>query len=148
MLTVTLACTAKGKTFSKIGMSVTLTTDFREKPKDNYDAYYEAKSANLFIIKEEFSDFVAAGYDPNDISLKDYASLVANASGLDVKVTESEGLTVFEFNETTKGTEFYHLAVFYKGTTAFWTFEFACAEKNTKKMTPSFLKWAKSVKVE
>ena len=52
---------ASPKTFTKSGMSITLTDDFTERDYVSYTAVYDSQYVAIFAIKEEFSLFPLQG---------------------------------------------------------------------------------------
>ena len=141
-----IASQSNPKEFSKAGMTITLTDAFQEKELAAYAAYYESKTALVFVVKEDFSVFEQAGI-PTDISLQEYAKIVAEANNSDWNIKEKDGFTCFEFDENKNGKDYSYFAVVLRGNDAYWLIQFACETKNYSHFSEDFMKWAKSVKV-
>ena len=77
------------KTFTKAGLSITLTAGFTEKEMMSKTAYYESKSAIVTVLKEEFSLFESVNIS-TDISLREYAQLVITQNMLEAEPEERE----------------------------------------------------------
>ncbi len=148
LLSLTMAGCSKGKTFTKEDMSITLTSDFQEKAKENTDAYYEGKSAILFCYRDSNDSLKDVGMDPSTLTLKEYAEKIVELHKINVAVVEVEGLVVFDFYQTSGDYEFYHFGTVKKGPNSFWVFEFVCQKKDLDKMTKEFVKWAKSIEIK
>jgi len=148
LLSMTMAgCGAKAKTFTKNDMSITLTADFEEKPKNDANAYYESNKAILFCYQDPNEGLKGAGLDPATLTLKEYAEKIVEMYGIGVAVVEVDGLYVFDFYETTADYEFYHMGTVQKGPNSFWVFEFVCQKKDQNSMSKQFIKWAKTIKI-
>lgn len=136
---------ATPKKFSKEGITLTLSTAFRETAYEGYTVCYDSPEVAVFVLKEPFS--LAEGFE--DLTLEQYAELVHqnNASKSPAEIAVLDGITTMEysfFNES-KNTTFKYFATMFKGPDAFWLVQFACAEDNYEENKDSFLTWAKSV---
>jgi hypothetical protein len=136
---------AKEKTFTKAGMSITLTQGFTEEEYVSYTAYYQSQKVIVTVMKEEFSLFESAGL--YNLSLNEYADMVVAANSFSTTVKEKDGLLCFEYQEHVGGKDTSNFAIVYKGSDAFWTVRFACETKNYNNLLDSFVKWGKTVKV-
>ena len=136
---------AKEKTFTKAGISITLTQDFTEEDYISYTAYYESRKSVVTIIKEE--SFLFEPGEFTSLSLREYADLVIAANTFSGTVKEKDGLTYFEYEEHVSGKDTSNLIVVYKGSDAFWMVRFVCETKDYKNLSDTFIKWAKSVTV-
>ena len=141
------SCGASSKDFSAAGMTITLTNAFTEKELASATSYYESTTSIVLTLKEEFSLFEQNGIS-TDISLKEYAELIAYNNGFDVEIIENDGLTYFTYENTANGKDFTYLATVHKCSDAFWLIQFACESKNYEKLSKDFMTWAKSVKFE
>ena len=129
----------KPKTFSKAGMSITLTESFVEQDLITQTAYYVSMNAVVTALKEDGSSI------PN-YSVKDYAELVCQANGLNQSsVVAKDGYAEFTYEKEVSGKEYYYYARCFKNGTDFWLFQFACETKNTEDYTERFEAWASSV---
>ncbi len=135
----------KSKEFSKKGMTITLTNQFREVSQLGYTSCYESKDVVVFALKEEFS--LAQGFDK--YTLNEYGDiLITNKNlGSSVKLKNSNGLTYFEYqvsNPETKDIINYFSAV-YKTSDAFWMIQFATHEKDYNNKRQTIINWAKNI---
>lgn len=135
---------AEPETFTKDGMSITLTDDFRETPAEGFLTAYESKDVAVFVIKEEFSLLEGS----EDYSAEDYAQLIIDANGFeDAKVKTYKDLTYFNYdyhNPDTK-TTYEYFSYAYKSDDAFWLVQFATPEEYVGDNEPEIMEWADSV---
>ena len=139
-------CSERMNTFEKNGMSITLTNDYQEKPKENITAYYESSKAAVIAEKDDFASINDSGMS-SDISSAEYAELIIESSGLDTPVLEENGLTYFEYSIDTDFGSFKYLASIYKSSDAFWLIQFSCQTDIYDSMRSEFFAFAHSVKV-
>lgn len=81
----------KEKTFSKSGMSITLTEDFVEKDRISFTSTYESDDIIVTTTKEDMSHFILTGLD-----LDGYTKEVIKVNKLTVLPQHKDGLTYFE----------------------------------------------------
>lgn len=130
------------KTFTKSGMSITLTEEFGEKEYVSYTAVYESPKVAVYTLKEETSLFGDANY-----TLEQYTKMVISANGLTVDAQNKDGLTYFEFDKELNGKNFHYFAFTYKGEDAFWLVQFACTKDQVSENQADIFGYAKTVKV-
>ncbi len=136
---------AQPKEFSSSGMTVTLTTAFRENTQAGYTVCYESSEVAVFILKESFS--IQPGVE--NLTLDEYADLVrqSNASKSPSAIAKQDGFHTMEYdflNEQENKTYSYYCTMF-KGPDAFWLIQFACEEGDYDSYKETFLGWAKTV---
>jgi len=132
----------KDKSFSKAGMTITLTDRFTEQDIVTQTAYYVSQEAIVTALKE---------YEPSiaHYTVKAYAELVCTVNNLDPdSVTAKDGYAEFTYEKQLNGKDYYYYARCFKNGTAFWLIQFACETKNIEKYTSTFEKWASSVTFE
>ena len=132
----------KEKTFSKSGMSITLTEDFVEKDRISFTSTYESDDIIVTTTKEDMSHFILTGLD-----LDGYTKEVIKVNKLTVLPQHKDGLTYFEYEKEASGKEFHYYAFTFEGEDAYWLIQFACEQKNHEKLEETIFKYAKSVKV-
>lgn len=133
----------KPKTFTKAGMSITLTTQFSEQEIVTQTAYYVSRDSLATALKEEFS--IVSGLE--DYTLAEYTDLVLANNKFNSEVNSREGKSYlwFTYEKAVNGKDFYYLATTFKSTDAFWLIQFACATSDKEEFTEKFLGWADSV---
>ena len=136
---------AKEKTFSKAGMSITLTSDFEEKELESLTVYYESSNAIVAVLKEEFTLFDSLDLAAEDLTLNDYADLVLANNGLNAEIKEANGLVYFNYEKDANGKSNTYLATVYKADDAFWLIQYCCPTDDYQKMEPGFIEWAQTV---
>lgn len=138
---------ATPKTFSKAGMSITLTSDFVEKEHVSFTVVYSSTESAVLVIKEEFSlaqDF--EGFD--DLTLSEYCQLVIDNNKINAEVKTDNDLTYYENEYTANGKEYKYFCPVLKSDDAFWFFQFYCEKGIYDKHADSFIEWTKSIKFD
>ena len=132
----------KEKTFSKSGMSITLTEDFVEKSRVSYTSTYDSEDIAVFTLKEEKELLGSLSLD-----LDGYTKKVIEVNGYSVDPKNKDGLTYFEYKNSSNGKDFHYYAFTYEADDAFWLVQFACEEDQHEKLEEKIFKYAKSVEV-
>jgi hypothetical protein len=139
---------AAEKTFTRDGLTITLTDEFTEKDDlDGQTVYFEALRYIATALKEEFSMFEEFGIDAGNMSIDEYAELVVEVNGFNTSVVKKDGLTTFKYEASVGGQDFTYFATVHKSADAFWLVQFFCETKNYASFESKFIEWAKSVKV-
>ena len=132
------------QTFTKEGLSITLTSAFSEQELDTQTAYYVSQNAVVTTLKEEFSLLQKAGIS-TDGSLADYAQVVINNNQIDSRVLEEEGLTCFTYEKLVGEKNISYYATVFRDTTAYWLVQFGCETSQFEQLKPQFMEYAKTV---
>lgn len=129
----------KDKTFSKEGMTITLTNEFTEQEIITQTAYYVSNEAIVTALKED-------GTTLGNRTAADYAKLVCTVNKLtSSEVVAKDGYAEFTYEKEVSGKSYYYYARCFKNGTDFWLIQFACDKKDKNHYTPIFDKWASSV---
>jgi len=144
-------CTKKEKTFSKDGITVTLTEDFVENELVTANLYL-VSTKNIFMgLKENFTDLAKSNINSNS-SLNDYAEVIISVNSLTSEIkTNIEGditLTYLVYTKTMSDKDYTFMAVFKKGAASFYMFNFACETKNYEDSEEQYFTWARTITVE
>lgn len=131
------------KTFSKSGLTITLTAEFYEDEMEPFTAFFDSENIGVFAIKEEFAQF----QNNKSLSLKEYAEIVIDNFQVDAEVKEADGLTSFTFNEYVDGEEYTYFATIYRSNDALWLLQFVCESTKYEELKPTIIQYAKSVDV-
>ena len=130
------------KTFTKEGMSITLTVLFEEKEYEDQTVCYYSPGVVVFALKEEFSKTEGL----REFSLDDYASAVISVGELDCEYAFSEkGYAYFEYAKELDGSQYNMYATCHKTEDAFWLIQFACFTESYEKLKPEVLSFAESI---
>ena len=135
------------KAFSKEGMTIELTNQFRENNYQGFTVVYESKKVAVFTLKEEFT--LLEGLENKTV--KQYAEMVIETNGFTSSTVKTEdGLTYFEYDFTNPESNdtYNYYAYAYKANDAFWLIQFATLEENVDECKPQIKAWAKSVTFE
>ena len=134
-------------TFSKDGMSITVTDDFIV--DDSIEYYTLALGSDdvaIFALKEKFDLFD----DPDSYTLEEYGELVIDANGFDTTLKNKDGLLGFEheFTNTAINETFRYFSYVYESDDSFWLIQFAVSIEDVEEYEESITEWAKSVTFE
>ena len=139
-------CFSGPKTFSKAGMSITLTNRFTEKEYISMTAYYESSDMLVTVLKEDFASYPSV----STWSVSKYAQNVVQAnrlSGIDIQLSES-GYAYFEYAKTVSGNEYSYFATCHKAQDAFWLIQFAVFTKDFEEKMDTIWQYANSITFE
>ena len=131
------------KTFSKEGMSITLTGRFSEENVSGQTFTYASDTYVVLGLKETFESLESKG--GAELSLFRYAELVLEANGLEREIHEEDGLTYFDYTAEADEQEYAYLACVFRSEDAFWLVQFACRSDMFEESMPAFVSWAKTV---
>ncbi len=134
------------KTFTKNGMRIKLTNDFKEDDIEGYTSAYvdEQNVVLVFTLQEKFS--LTEGFE--DWTIKEYADAIKKNAPVTVATVKIEnGITYFdyEFLNTELNTEYYYYTTVFKSNDSFWMIQFSCLAKDQAKMKPVFAEYAQTV---
>lgn len=142
------ACGAKAKTFSKEGLTITLTTEFQEKEIVSQTLYLQSSDVIFVALKETNDSLTESGYNVEEMNTSAYAKIVIENNNVEAIVEEDENLTTFSFCKNVSGKNICYVAYTFKGTDAFWLCQFACDVKDEQNFRPQFKVWAQTIIVE
>jgi hypothetical protein len=135
----------KEKTFTKEGMSITLTAQFEEEELATQTCYYKSPQVSVVGLKEEFED---------DAELCDYTLEVYTEETIEERDLETEyemskdGYTYFTYEKELGGDDYVYLATCHKTDDAFWLIQFWCESDDYDKMEDKIFKYADSITFE
>lgn len=134
---------AQPKTFTKAGVSITLTNAFVEKEYVTMTCYYESPQLVVTLLKEEFT--MLSGLE--DWTLMEYAETTIKGNKLtdSVAAMSEDGYAYFEYQKELSGNNYSYYATCHKTGDAFWLIQFGCLSKNFDNLYESILKYAKSI---
>jgi len=135
---------ASPKTFTKAGMSITLTDRFTEREYVSFTAVYDSQHVAVFAIKEAFTLFEGSALG-KDSSLEDYANTVILANGLDVTPVTEDGITSFTYQKESNGIDCTYFATVHKSGDAFWLIQFSAKTEQYEAQKANILTYAKSI---
>ena len=108
--------------------------------------YYESDEALVTALKESFEDLSIVGIS-KDSTIEDYVKLIIESNEKDDHYELKSNYAYFEYEATVDGSDFYYIAVTYKGKDAFWLVNFMCTKEDKNNYKNKFLDWADSVEV-
>jgi len=144
------ACGVSPKTFSTIGLKITLDSSFKETPQSGFNMVLSSRNIAFFVNKEDFETLENNGYsNAREMSLQEYAQLIVTNNNLSSTVHESDnGIVNFEYHKNVSGNRFIYFAIVKKGSNSFWLCQFAMLESDFNDNIPQFLDWAETIVVE
>ena len=140
------------KVFSKSGLSISLTRDFKEKEVLDFTAYYTSEKIMVLTLKVEFDGFDADKWNPYKHSCFEYAEKISKEyKEIYSSTTEpiaNEGLIYFTFAFEQNGKNYKYLLATYKANDAYWQVSFGCEKRNFESLQKDMICYAKSVNIE
>ena len=129
------------KIFRGEGFTISLSDRFIEKDSEmGFDAYYTSPYCGVMVLKEPFS--LKEGMEKE--SLPEYIANVLENNKNDARIQETDGLYYYRYTRDGMAGVSYS----FKGSDAFYIFQFLCMEKDEKDLRDLFFFFAKSVEVE
>lgn len=155
-----VGCGVKEKTFSVANgqdiLSVSLTSEFSDLTSQMGNvtnlkmALGRKDFTYAYIFCEGKQTIEDAGYNFSEMSEEEYAQLFISSNNLSSQAQKDEesGTIFVTYSRNSGGNRFLYYAVLKKGSTGFWSCQFACYNAEADDKTASFAEWAKTVKVE
>lgn len=138
----------KEKTFSKIGVEITLNDSFIEKEVIQAPFYLESTSHIFMAIREEKSTLSPFGIT----TLQQYIDAVIENSGKDVETfekTEGDVVYLYAYYTSLVGDQnFGYMLLTFMGEDHFYTMNFGCLESKLEDNKEQYFDWAKTIIVE
>ncbi len=134
------------KVFEEKDFKITLSNSFKKGELESVTYYYESDEALVTALKESFEDLSIVGIS-KDSTIEDYVKLIIESNEKDDHYELKGNYAYFEYEATVDGSDFYYIAVTYKGKDAFWLVNFMCTKEDKNNYKNKFLDWADSVEV-
>ena len=136
------------KVFTKEGMTITLTSEFKENTMDGFVACYESVDVAVFVSELTFdTNSELANY-----TLQEYAEALYMENKHDLRgdVQSENGLTFYEYqyHNSNDGITYYYFTYVYKTEGSFWIVQFATPAVEVTTLREDITQWAKSVTFE
>ena len=132
--------------FEENDFKITLSNSFKKGELESVTYYYESDEALVTALKESFEDLSIVGIS-KDSTIEDYVKLIIESNEKDDHYELKGNYAYFEYEATVDGSDFYYIAVTYKGKDAFWLVNFMCTKEDKNNYKNKFLDWADSVEV-
>lgn len=138
----------KAQTFTKDGVSITLTSEFLEKHTNGFNAHYKSLDVSVFIRNASFESKPALA----NYTLAQYAEELYKQNNHTVPqgVQTAQGLTFYEYNHynSDDGITYCYFTYIFKTNSDFWIVQFSTPEMEIENHRKDIAKWAKSVEFE
>lgn len=142
------------KEFSKSGVTITLTSEFKKKESDNWLVYLDSKDCSFFATKQNKQTIDLKMFNFEE-SIKGYMMYIQNLNGLNVSKKELSGLygniiysyyALHDFdNEKDLCT---YMLMIMESENYYYTMNLCCDSDKFDDMQLTFMKYAMSIKVE
>ncbi len=136
---------AKPETFTKSGMSITLTDDFFEDEYVGYTSCYRSQKIQVFVLKEFFGVLSSVIDSSAANALRKYTELLIEVNKSDADIRTADGLTYFEYDYADGGNNYTYVCYTYKSNDAFWLIQFAFFTRNYDSLRSTVKEYAASV---
>ena len=135
----------RSQVFEGDGYTITLRNIFREQESEmGFDAYYNSSVCGVMVLKEPFS--LEEGLQ--DMPLVEYVEGVIQNNGHDAHPLETDGLIYYRYSREYSGQPVSGWSYSFKGSDAFYVFQFVCLASDAEKLADTIFFFAKSVTVE
>lgn len=129
------------KDFHGDGFTISISDRFIEKDSEmGFDAYYTSPFCGVMVLKEPFRLEEGLG----DKTLPEYIANVLENNKNDARIQETDGLYYYRYTRDGMAGVSYS----FKGSDAFYIFQFLCMEEDENDLRDLFFFFAKSVEVE
>lgn len=120
------------------GLCLTVPADWTVSQTTENTCTFTGEDGSVEIFRDSFDDIRGKGYDPDVLSLEEYAFLFAGER--DYRL-DFDGQLYCDYGESS---DYYHF-VGCIGGDAFWRIRFACPESERDRYEPLFKIWSKSI---
>lgn len=133
------------KTYSAGGLSITLPSHYIQIFDDlgDFTGACDSEDSSVLWDHESFDLIVNAGFDPEDFTVEDYISLLAQTAPNSSALQYDNGLPYITYESNGLG----YCATVYKGSDAFWVVNQVCPNEFISVFLPAFLERAHTVYV-
>lgn len=128
------------KTFSKAGMTITLTTKFNEYEEENFTVYYRKNDASVGGIKVTFDDLGTSSY-----TTEEFAWELISRGEYDSYTKDEGNYVSYVFYNSNGEEQLYNYCACFKTDDSYWVFRFTCLARKESKLKKDFEKWANSI---
>ena len=133
---------AKPKTFTNEGISMTLTSDFVPVEAEGFLLCYSTPETAAFVVKEPFSAYA----ELETFSLDRYTGLVISTNQLDSQLGHTaSGIPYYDYQGTDGSATIAFRAYTYRTEDAFWIVQFGTDADKIEAMYAQFDAWADTV---
>ena len=137
--------TVKEKTFTKNGLTLTLTNQFKDVDPDNYIAFYESDDVMVGTFRDPFGQ--GPGESIEGVTLEEYGwgLLKTNEETARSQLEKDGDLYYFVFDDIFDRRYYTYVTYVYQYDGAFWYVDFITEKENAEEYRDEISKWAKTV---
>lgn len=138
------------ETYDFNGFSIQMEKGMEIDEMEGFEAFATSDNCMITGVREDFDIFASYGYDPETMTIEEYADLVAMANsqfGSNFSV-DANGNQAVTYTSTVDGTTFYYHATVVKGSDAFWVITLCCFEEAQAEYADQFEAWVDTIVVE
>ena len=132
-----------------IGISLSMAEGFTVYEHDGILGSYIAEGGRVTVLfaEELFESMENYGFDA-DLTLEEYAQLIADVYGVDAQPTvDSYGNVMLAYEGEANGMEFSYFAYFHRNDSAFWMTTFTCMRDRAEELKDDFALWASTIEI-
>lgn len=132
-----------------IGISLSMAEGFTETEAEGFLGGYTSEAGDIGVIfaEELYESMENFGLD-SDLTLEEYAQLIADSYGLDTApTTDTNGNLCLVYLREVNGRQFTYYAYFNQNDVAFWTTTFMCLTDESLELADDFATWASSIEI-
>lgn len=133
------------KVFESNEMKITLTDEFKKQNENNMEVY-ASNDLVVMIIREDKSTFAEVNLDPN-MTLKQYADIIAKGISTPPTIKEDNGLIYFEFINSVDNVDYKYFACVFVSEEAFWLVQFGTTVEKYSANREDIVKYAKTITI-
>lgn len=135
--------TVKPKTFTKGGVSITLTNQFKDVDPGNYVGFYESKTMMVGTFKDPYGQ----GESIDHITLEEYGwgLIKTNEQTARSELMQDGELYYYVFDEIYDRQYYTYVTYVYKSDDAFWYVDFITVKEDAEARRAEISEWARTV---
>ncbi|MBQ7325776.1 MAG: hypothetical protein IJW98_08535 [Clostridia bacterium] len=140
----------KEKAFTKDGLTLTLTNQFKDVDPGNYVAFYESETLEIMVgtFRDPYGQ--KPGESVADVTLEEYGwgLIKTNAETARSQLEKDGDLYYYVFDEIFDRKYFTYITYIYKSDDAFWYVDFITEKDNVEEYRDEISQWAHTVTFE
>lgn len=148
MILLTTSCKGKQQKFTSHGITVTLTTNYKETKMDNIQVCYLASKTGFMGNQESKKELLIGNNKLN--SYTDKVLLYSNLSHITYQTYNKDDV-IFNYayyTATVNSLKYKYMLITKEGKEHYYTMNFWCFEDDFEQYEEQFMKWATKIEVE
>lgn len=138
------ACSDSPKNFTFEELTVTLTSEYKESSKKDFDMYISSDDVIFSAVKQTTSELDAAGYEI--FSLNDFCLEICERNKVaSSRLVGRNNYYYFTNSNTVSGAKYTYVHCMFQNKDDYWICEFVCKTKNYERLKSDIMSWADSI---